>query len=128
MSTSAFPPGRRSTRPLLRADPRQNFQLKTQTSHDIEGGFRVKTNVFQVQTSVYGMDLENEIHFNPVLFYNVNLDPTRRYGSETAASLRVSDTRAAARRRGLYARRLSRGSIRGQRRAAGVALHRQVPA
>jgi iron complex outermembrane recepter protein len=70
----------------------QNFRLKTQTSHDIEGGFRVKTNLFQVQTSVYAMDLENEIHFNPVLFYNVNLDPTRRYGSETSAALRVSDT------------------------------------
>ena len=28
----------------------------------------------------------------PALFYNVNLDPTRRYGSETSASLRVSDT------------------------------------
>ena len=28
----------------------------------------------------------------PVLFFNVNLDPTRRYGSETSASLRVSDT------------------------------------
>ena len=27
-----------------------------------------------------------------MLFYNVNLDPTRRYGSETSASLRVSDT------------------------------------
>ena len=45
-----------------------------------------------MQSSIYNMDLENEIHFNPVLFYNVNLDPTRRYGSETSASLRVSDT------------------------------------
>ena len=36
--------------------------------------------------------LENEIHFNPVVFFNVNLDPTRRYGSETSASLRVSDS------------------------------------
>jgi iron complex outermembrane receptor protein len=70
----------------------QNFQLKTQTSHDIEGGFRVKTNLFQVQTSVYAMDLENEIHFNPAFFYNLNLDPTRRYGAETSAALRVSDT------------------------------------
>lgn len=70
----------------------QNFRLKTQTSQDIEGGFRIKTNLFQVQTSVYAMDLENEIHFNPVLFYNVNLDPTRRYGAETSAALRVSDT------------------------------------
>lgn len=69
-----------------------NFQLKTQTSHDIEGGFRVKSGGFQLQSSVYNMELENEIHFIPALFYNVNLDPTRRYGSETSASLRVSDS------------------------------------
>ncbi|MCA1451681.1 TonB-dependent receptor [Bradyrhizobium sp. BRP22] len=84
-----------STGPAFDADFNalpQNFRLKTQTSHDVEGGFRVKTGRFQVQTSIYNMDLENEIHFNPVLFYNVNLDPTRRYGSETQASLRISDT------------------------------------
>ena len=69
-----------------------DFKLKTQTSHDIEGGFRIKAGAFQMQSSIYNMDLDNEIHFNPVLFYNVNLDPTRRYGSETSASLRVSDT------------------------------------
>ncbi|WP_027584651.1 TonB-dependent receptor [Bradyrhizobium sp. Ai1a-2] len=84
-----------STGPAFDADFNplpQNFQLKTQTSHDAEAGVRIRTNRFQVQTSIYTMDLENEIHFNPVLFYNVNLDPTRRYGSETQASLRVSDT------------------------------------
>ncbi|MBR0757569.1 TonB-dependent receptor [Bradyrhizobium jicamae] len=70
----------------------QNFQLKTQTSYDVEGGFRAKTNIWQLQSSVYLMDLNNEIHFNPVLFYNVNLDPTRRYGWETQASVRASDT------------------------------------
>ena len=69
-----------------------DFKLKTQTSQDIEGGFRIKSGGFQMQSSIYNMDLENEIHFNPVLFYNVNLDPTRRYGSETSASLRVSDS------------------------------------
>ena len=69
-----------------------DFGLKTQTSHDIEGGFRVKSGGFQMQTSIYNMDLENEIHFNPALFFNTNLDPTRRYGSETSASLRVTDT------------------------------------
>ncbi|KRQ97407.1 TonB-dependent receptor [Bradyrhizobium jicamae] len=68
------------------------FQLKTQTSHDIEGGFRIKSGGFQMQSSIYNMDIENEIHFIPALFFNVNLDPTRRYGSETSASLRVSDT------------------------------------
>ena len=45
-----------------------------------------------MQSSIYNMDLENEIHFIPALFYNVNLGPTRRYGSETSASLRVSDS------------------------------------
>ncbi|HEY0850922.1 MAG TPA: TonB-dependent receptor [Bradyrhizobium sp.] len=69
-----------------------DFRLKTQTSHDVEGGFRVKTSQFQAQASIYNMELENEIHFNPVLFFNTNLDPTRRYGAEAAASLRVSDT------------------------------------
>ena len=69
-----------------------DFRLKTQTSHDIEGGFRLKSGGFQMQTSAYLMDLENEIHFIPALFYNVNLDPTRRTGLETAASYRVSDS------------------------------------
>jgi iron complex outermembrane receptor protein len=68
------------------------FQLKTQTSHDAEAGFRVRTGQFQAQASIYNMELENELHFNPVLFFNTNLDPTRRYGAEAAASLRVSDT------------------------------------
>jgi iron complex outermembrane receptor protein len=69
-----------------------NFTLKTQTSHDIEGGFRVKAGMFQMQSSIYNMDLVNELQFDPVNFFNRNLDPTRRYGSETSASYRVSDT------------------------------------
>jgi iron complex outermembrane recepter protein len=70
----------------------QTFKLKTQTSDDIEGGFRIKAGQFQMQSSIYNMDLVNEIHFDPVNFFNFNLDPTRRYGSETNASLRLSDT------------------------------------
>jgi iron complex outermembrane recepter protein len=69
-----------------------NFTLKTQTSNDIEGGFRVKAGKFEMQSSIYNMDLVNEIHFDPVNFFNYNLDPTRRYGSETSASYRASDT------------------------------------
>jgi iron complex outermembrane recepter protein len=69
-----------------------NFTLKTQTSNDVEGGFRVKAGMFQMQSSIYDMDLVNEIHFDPVNFFNYNLDPTRRYGSETSASFRASDT------------------------------------
>jgi iron complex outermembrane receptor protein len=70
----------------------QTFMLKTQTSNDIEGGFRIKAGQFQMQSSIYNMDLVNEIHFDPVNFFNYNLDPTRRYGSETSASFRASDT------------------------------------
>jgi iron complex outermembrane receptor protein len=70
----------------------RNFALKTQTSNDVEGGFRVKAGAFTLQSSIYDMELTNEIMFNPVGFFNVNLDPTRRYGSETSATFRASDT------------------------------------
>jgi iron complex outermembrane receptor protein len=69
-----------------------NFTLKTQTSNDVEGGFRIKAGAFAMQSSIYNMDLTNEILFNPVGFFNYNLDPTRRYGSETSATFRASDT------------------------------------
>jgi len=70
----------------------RSFDLKTQTSNDIEGGFRVRAGKFEMQSSIYNMDLTNEIHFDPVNFIDYNLDPTRRYGSETAATYRASDT------------------------------------
>jgi len=69
-----------------------NFTLKTQTSNDVEGGFRIKAGAFAMQSSVYDMELTNEILFNPVGFFNYNLDPTRRYGSETSATFRANDT------------------------------------
>jgi iron complex outermembrane receptor protein len=70
----------------------RSFALKTQTSEDIEGGFRIKAGKFEMQSSIYSMDLTNEIHFDPVNFIDYNLDPTRRYGSETSATYRVSDS------------------------------------
>jgi iron complex outermembrane recepter protein len=73
------------------AAPIKDFNLKIQTSNDVEGGFRIKVGKFEMQSSIYDMDLTNEIHFDPVNFVDTNLDPTRRYGSETSASLRVSD-------------------------------------
>ena len=70
----------------------QNFELKTQTSYDVEGGIRIHGGPLDIQTSFYDMHLKNEIHFNPAAFFNYNLDPTHRYGSETSASLRINDT------------------------------------
>lgn len=69
-----------------------NFTLKTQTSHDFEGGLRFRNGPFDMQTSIYTMNLKNELQFDPVNFYNRNLDPTRRSGGETLGSFRVSDT------------------------------------
>ena len=67
-----------------------NFDLKTQTSHDFEGGLRLNYGPFAFQTSAYLMDLNNELHFDPVNFVDYNLDPTRRTGVETIASYQVS--------------------------------------
>jgi iron complex outermembrane receptor protein len=68
-----------------------DFRLRTQTSRDMEAGIRLKFPRLHVQSSVYDMRLRDEIHFSPSVFANVNLDPTRRYGSENHATLRVND-------------------------------------
>jgi len=68
------------------------FDLKTQTSHDIEGGVRLNWQGLKVESSVYAMDLDNEIHYLPSLLVNVNLDPTRRLGWENTFVYGVTDT------------------------------------
>jgi iron complex outermembrane receptor protein len=68
-----------------------NFDLKTQTSEDVEGGLRVHWERFEFESSVYRMNLENEIHFIPALMVDVNLDPTKRSGWENSASYQLSD-------------------------------------
>jgi iron complex outermembrane receptor protein len=67
-----------------------DFDLRTQKSHDYEGGVRFRFGPFDVQSSVYDMHLTDELHFNPVTGANVNLDPTRRTGVETIASWQVT--------------------------------------
>ncbi len=68
-----------------------NFNLKTQTSHDMEAGVRFKYGRFALQSSVYQMKLENELMFNPVTFINYNLDPTQRRGVETILGWQITD-------------------------------------
>ena len=46
---------------------------------------------FFLQSSVYRMNLENELHLNPITGANTNFDPTRRTGVETLASWNVTD-------------------------------------
>ena len=45
------------------------------------------------QSSIYAMNLENEILFIPFppIGANINLDPTRRFGIENSATLRLAD-------------------------------------
>jgi iron complex outermembrane receptor protein len=69
-----------------------SFDLKTQTSRDIEGGVKLKLDRFTWQTSVYKMWLNDELYFDPVNFINYNLDPTQRVGVENIATLQVTDT------------------------------------
>jgi iron complex outermembrane receptor protein len=69
-----------------------SFDLKTQTSVDIEGGFRASAGRATLQTSVFLMELENELHFSPATFTNTNLDPTRRFGVETIFTWQASET------------------------------------
>jgi len=66
-----------------------DFDLRTQTSRDMEAGVRMNFGPVNIRTSVYDMRLNDEIHFNPSIFANTNLDPTRRYGSETSMTWRV---------------------------------------
>lgn len=68
-----------------------NFDMKTQTSYDIEDGVRIKWGRLNVESSVYYMNLNNEIHFIPALQQNINLDPTQRLGWETSANYQLTD-------------------------------------
>jgi iron complex outermembrane receptor protein len=69
-----------------------NFDLRTQTSREIEGGFRVHVGAFDFQSSVYDIEMKDEIFYSPATGTNINLDPTRHYGVESTASLKLSDT------------------------------------
>jgi iron complex outermembrane receptor protein len=70
-----------------------DFNLKTQTSNDREVGVRLQVGALTMQSSVYDMRLNNELYFIPFppLGANTNLDPTRRWGSETIVFYRASD-------------------------------------
>ncbi|HEY4143218.1 MAG TPA: TonB-dependent receptor [Pseudolabrys sp.] len=71
-----------------------DFNLKTQTSQEAEGGFKAKLGALDWKTSVYGMLLNNEIMFIPFppIGANINLDPTRRFGVENGATYNVSES------------------------------------
>ena len=58
-------------------------QLEPQTSHDREIGADLTLGRASYRLAAYEMKINNEIHFDPITFSNVNLPPTRRYGFES---------------------------------------------
>jgi iron complex outermembrane receptor protein len=65
--------------------------LEPQTSRDSEVGAEYRGSGARARLSLYRIDLENEIAFNPILFDNINFSPTRREGVELDTSARVSE-------------------------------------
>jgi iron complex outermembrane receptor protein len=72
-------------------DPVVN-NLAIQTSLGGEIGLEYADPKYSFRTTFYGMDLKNEIYFNPVTFTNVNLPPTERYGVEIQGRWLPTDT------------------------------------
>jgi iron complex outermembrane receptor protein len=74
------------------------FDLDVQTSYDVEAGVRYDGHRFSLSTGAFIMMLEDELAFDPTATVpglpfpggNVNLDRTRRYGVEAAASFDVT--------------------------------------
>lgn len=68
-----------------------NFDLRTQTSYEVEGGARLNLGRVTLKSSVYGMNLDDEIFYSPATGTNINLDATRHWGVENTAMVRIND-------------------------------------
>ncbi len=62
--------------------------IDPQTSKHADIGLNYESETIAGTLSAYYMDLENEIHFNPATFTNLNLDPTERKGVEITVELK----------------------------------------
>jgi iron complex outermembrane receptor protein len=61
-----------------------DMNLNTQTSYDVEAGGRYEWATASLQASAFWMEVDDEIHFDPTTFTNINYDPTRRQGLEAS--------------------------------------------
>jgi len=71
-----------------------DFRLKTQVSNDAEIGLKAQWGRLQASSRFYAMQLHDEIDYDPGanggIGANVNLDPTRRLGSESELAFTVT--------------------------------------
>jgi len=65
--------------------------LEPQTGNGLDIGTRYDIGKLSLNADAYYMRLKNEIHFNPVTFENINLDPTERYGLELSGAVDLTD-------------------------------------
>ncbi len=66
--------------------------LEPQTSHDREIGTQWRYGNGSYRAALYQMDINNEIHLDPVAFNNVNLPPTRRWGVELEGNWKLTSS------------------------------------
>lgn len=62
-------------------------QLDPQIGKGIDSGVRYAAQGLSGRINLYYMRLEDEIHFDPNTYTNINLDPTQRYGLEVSGQL-----------------------------------------
>lgn len=95
-STAVYVKGTRSARfatvdEVFELDP-ATFQrtfspLDPQIGKGADLGIKYRQGRLFGQANTYYMRFDDEIHFNPITFTNVNLDPTRRYGIELSGGM-----------------------------------------
>jgi iron complex outermembrane receptor protein len=80
---------------FFQADPNNFLQtfspLKPQTAESVDVGADYLEGDSRLSIGAYRMDLRKEIHYNPAIFANENLDPTRRHGLTLSASRRIAE-------------------------------------
>ncbi|WP_332854686.1 TonB-dependent receptor [Duganella sp. S19_KUP01_CR8] len=70
--------------------PNYNKPLLSQQSHDLELGVSYGTAAQKITGRVFRHNLSNEIFFDPTIYANTNLAPTRREGFEIDAEQRIN--------------------------------------
>lgn len=67
-------------------------ELKPQVSEDIELGVNYGNDWLGVTLAVFHQDIEDEIHFNPLTFQNINFDETRHQGAEISLNAQITSS------------------------------------
>jgi len=87
--------------------------LDTQTGESFELGIELVRGNHQLIASVYQLNLENEIEFDPINFININLDKTRRNGATLSLMSQINRAVSIKTELGLVSAKFKSGSFDG---------------